>query len=212
MSYLGRGIPVSLLALTALAGPSPAHAEVTAIRFGRLVPMHGVPMADAVVVVEGTSIRAVGRGDTAVPAGAKVIDVRPLTGLPGLVDVHTHMTFYWDRAPGTRPWSRLGSFSTPVLVYLAQENARRTLESCATTVRDLGADGYADIAMRDLINRGAMVGPRMFVAGAGLHVSSAPMRPGYSEPDPGRADGVPAVILAAGQFTICLIAAQSSCL
>lgn len=189
----------ALLVLGVLVRPSPAQAQVTAIRYGRLIPMRGAPVADAVVVVEGNTILSVGQGDRAIPVGATVIDLRPLTGLPGLIDAHTHMTFYWDRAPGTRPWSRLGSFSTPVLVYLAQENARRTLESGVTTVRDLGSVDYADIAMRDLINRGAMAGPRMFVAGAGLHISSAPMRPGFSEPDPGLADGVPAVALAARQ-------------
>jgi imidazolonepropionase-like amidohydrolase len=66
-------------------------------------------------------------------------------------------------------------------------------------VRDLGSDNYADIALRDLINRGVMAGPRMFVAGAGLHVTNAPSRPGYSGPDPGRADGVAGVLAAARQ-------------
>jgi len=56
-----------------------------------------------------------------------------------------------------------------VTVFLAQENARKTLEAGVTTVRDLGASEYMDIAMRDLINRGAMLGPRMFVSGYGLH-------------------------------------------
>lgn len=161
--------------------------------------MRGAPLADAVVVVEGQRIKAVGQGDPAVPPGARLIDLRPLVGLPGLVDVHTHMSFYWDRAPGTTPWTRLGSLSTPILVFLAQENARRTLEAGVTTVRDLGADNYADIALRDLINRGAMLGPRMYVAGAGLHVTDSPSRPGYSGPDPGRADGEAGVLAAARQ-------------
>ena len=86
-----------------------------------------------------------------------------------------------------------------MLVFLAQENARRTLEAGVTTVRDLGSVNYADIALRDLINRGAMVGPRMFVAGAGLHISNSPIRPGVTVPDPGRADGVAGVLYAARQ-------------
>jgi imidazolonepropionase-like amidohydrolase len=74
---------------------------------------------------------------------------------------------------------------------MAQENARKTLETGVTTVRDLGSSDYDDIAMRDLINRGAMIGPRMFVAGYGLHVNASPIRPGAaSTPDPGTADGV----------------------
>ena len=190
-----RMFPVAL----ALGAVSPVMAQTVAVRFATLVPMRGIPIHDAVVVVDGHRIKAVGQGDAAIPAGARVIDLRPAVGLPGLIDAHTHMSFYWDRAPGTTPWARLGRFSTPVLVFLAQENARRTLEAGVTTVRDLGSVDYADIAIRDLINRGAMVGPRMFVAGAGLHISSAPARAGFTEPDPGRADGVPGVLAAARQ-------------
>lgn len=188
-----------LAAFLALSAAAPLAGQVTAVRFSRLITMRGAPILDAVVVVEGKRIRAIGQGDGAVPSGAKVLDLRPAVGLPGLVDVHTHMSFYWDRAFGTNPWSRLGSFSTPMLVFLAQENATRTLEAGVTTVRDLGSVNYADIALRDLINRGAMLGPRMFVAGAGLHISDSPIRPGFSEPDPGRADGVAGVLYAARQ-------------
>jgi imidazolonepropionase-like amidohydrolase len=175
-----------------LAAPAPrASAQVTAIRLGRLIDARGQARQDAVIVVEGERILTVGTGDGAVPAGATVVDLRRYTGLPGLIDVHTHMTFYWDRAPGTRPWAQLGTLGDAVTVYLAQENARKTLETGVTTVRDLGSSDYTDIAMRDLINRGAMVGPRMFVAGWGLHVNNNPIRPGMSAtPDPGTADGI----------------------
>ena len=189
--------PMAALALA--LSPATAATQGKAVRFGKLVPMKGPALDDAVVVVEGDRIRSVGRGDAAIPRGAEVIDLRPLTGLPGLIDVHTHMSFYWDRTPGTTPWRQLGTWRTPVLVYLAQENLRKTLEAGVTTVRDLGSVDYADIALRDLINRGAMVGPRMFVAGAGLHISSYPIRPGQTEPDPGRTDGVPGVLFAARQ-------------
>ena len=191
---------IALLSLgAASATTAPAAAQPTAVRFARLITMRGPAVSDAVVVIEGKKIKTVGQGDGAIPSGARVIDLRPATGLPALIDVHTHMSFYWDRSPGTTPWSALGRFSTPILVFLAQENARKTLESGVTTVRDLGAVDYADIALRDLINRGAMVGPRMLVAGAGLHVSSWPHRLGYTEPDPGRADGIPGVLYAARQ-------------
>ncbi len=172
--------------------------QVIVVRFGRLLDMKGGVQDDAVVVIEGNRIKAIQSGTSAIPDGASVIDLRPLTGLPGLIDVHTHMSYYWDRSPGTTPWSRLGSFGTPVLVYLAQENARRTLESGVTTVRDLGGVDHADIAIRDLINRGAMVGPRMFVAGSGLHISSYPVGP-TTRKYSGRADGVDQVIFAARQ-------------
>ena len=67
---------------------------------------------------------------------------------------------------------------TAVRVFMAQENARKSLEAGFTTVRDLGAQEYADLAMRDLINRGAMLGPRIFGAGYGLHVTNRAPRAG----------------------------------
>src|SRR5207302_9038337 len=101
---------------------------------------------------------------------------------------HTRVTYCWDGTPGSSPWTQGGSRSAPVTVYLAQENARRTLEAGVTTVRDLGASEYMDIAMRDLINRGAMIGPRMFVAGYGLQVIDEPERPGGGVRRGGQAD------------------------
>jgi imidazolonepropionase-like amidohydrolase len=79
------------------------------------------------------------------------------------------MTYYWDGRSGSNPWQQQGTRSSAVTVFLAQENARRTLETGVTTVRDLGSRDFGDVAMRELIERGAMVGPRMFVAGHGLH-------------------------------------------
>ena len=178
----------SFAAVLALPAIAPA-AEVTAIRFGQLVNGPGDVVRDAVVTVDGDRIVKVGSGDAAVPAGARVMDLRPLTGIPGLIDAHTHMTFYWDRKPGTRPWSQLGTLSPAVTAYLAQENARKTLETGVTTVRDLGSWQYLDLAMRDLINRGAMAGPRMLVAGYGLFITSAGSKPGRAL-EPGEANGV----------------------
>src|SRR5579862_7063435 len=188
---LPRRIAGMAVVIFSLGLPAVVTSQVTAIRFGRLVDAHGQARQDVVVVVEGERITKVGSGDGAVPSGATVIDLRRYTGLPGLIDAHTHMTFYWDRTPGTRPWSQLGTLGDAVTVFLAQENARKTLETGVTTVRDLGSSDYNDIAMRDLINRGAMIGPRMFVAGYGLHVNGTPIRPGVNTtPDPGTADGI----------------------
>jgi len=156
-----------------------------------MIDARGEVHRDVVVIVERDRITKVGTGDAAVPAGATVIDLSRYTGLPGLIDVHTHMTFWWDPNLGSHPWAQLGTLGPQVTVFMAQENARKTLETGVTTVRDLGSSDYDDIAMRDLINRGAMVGPRMFVAGYGLHVNASPIRPGAaSTPDAGTADGV----------------------
>ena len=181
--------PFVFLVFLAVAG-SPAGAQTTAVRFGRLVDGQGKVIQDAVVLVEGDRVVKVGTGAEAVPPQAEVVDLRRYTGIPGLIDVHTHMTYYWDRTPGTRPWTQLGTLGPAVTVFLAQENARRTLETGVTTVRDLGSSDNMDIAMRELINRGAMTGPRMFVATYGLQVSRAPYRPGVVLPRPGQADGV----------------------
>jgi len=162
MSRLVRAL---MLAAAVVALALPVSAQTKAIRFGQLWDGSRV-ITDAVVVVDGDRIVRVATGDAAVPAGAETVDLRRFTGLPGLIDLHTHMTYYWDRQPGTRP---LGQRRRPaVTVFLAQENARRTLETGVTTIRDLGASNETDYSMRDLIAMGAMVGPRMFVAGQGL--------------------------------------------
>ena len=145
-----------------------AGSDLVAVRFGKLWDGDRV-ISGALVVIEQGRIRSVTGGNPPAPEGAQVTDWSAYYGIPGMIDVHTHMTYYWDRAPGTRP---LGQQRMPAItVFLAQENARKTLEAGVTTVRDLGAQEYTDIAMRDLINRGAMLGPRMFVSGYGLSVS-----------------------------------------
>jgi imidazolonepropionase-like amidohydrolase len=160
--------------LAMLAIPSTALAQVTAVRFSRVWDGTRV-VQDAVVTVEGGRIVNVSSGDGAVPKGAEVIDLRRYVGIPGLIDAHTHITYYWDRRPGTRP---LGQRRRPaVTVFLAQENARKTLDTGVTTIRDLGASNETDFAMRDLIEMGAMVGPRMFVAGQGISAPRNVVRP-----------------------------------
>jgi imidazolonepropionase-like amidohydrolase len=174
--------------LSALDTPS-------AIRFGRLIDGQGKTWTNAVVLVRNGRIEKVLPSDAAIPADAKVIDLHQYTGVPGLIDVHTHLTFWSDPKVGTPPFEQYAKQRSAFLVYMAQENARKTLETGVTTVRDLGSDHYDDIVMRDLINRGAMVGPRMFVAGCGLTVTSEPFKP-EMRPQCGQADGVPEVLRA----------------
>jgi imidazolonepropionase-like amidohydrolase len=167
-SLLIAGIMVITIALAA----APAPRAVQALRFGqlwdgsRLIPR-------AVVVVEGDRIVSVGTDARAIPAGAQTIDLSRFTAIPGLIDLHTHMTYIWSGEPGTRPLGQPARDSSET-VRLAGANARRTLETGVTTVRDLGASRGTDMAMRDLINAGRMAGPRMFVAGPGISAGRGP--------------------------------------
>lgn len=158
-----RRLALGLILLLAIA--SSASAQTRAVRFGRLWDGSKV-ITDAVVTVKGDRIIAIGAGNAVVPKGAEVIDLRKYTGLPGLIDLHTHITYYWDRQPGTRP---RGQRRLPaVTVFLAQDNARRTLATGVTTVRDLNAGNDMDLAMRELVASGAMIGPRILASGPGL--------------------------------------------
>src|SRR6202790_210799 len=172
---------------------------VKAVRFGKLWDTKGKVWNDAIVIVEGDRIRDVTTDASAIPAGAETIDLSKLTGLPGLIDVHTHMTIYTDEAPGEPMLKQLTNNPPAVEVFLARKGAMRTLEAGVTTVRDLGADQYMDIAMRDLINHGEMIGPRMFVVGYGLYITNTPYKKEGTPPAGGIADGIPEVLRAVRQ-------------
>src|SRR3989440_7818439 len=176
------------------AQEKPSAKTIKAVRFGKLWDAKGKLWTNAIVIVEGDRIRGVTTDASAIPAGAETIDLSKYTGLPGLIDVHTHMTIYTDEAPGEPMLKQLTSNPPAVEVFLARKGALRTLEAGVTTVRDLGADQYMDIAMRDLINRGEMIGPRMFVCGYGLYITNTPYKPGINPPAGGIADGVPEVL------------------
>jgi imidazolonepropionase-like amidohydrolase len=160
-----------------LAASLNATAATKAVKFGKLWDGHST-IANAVVIVENDKIQSVAANGT-IPAGTETIDLSRYTGMPGMIDSHTHMTFYWDPGSGTDPRHQPPRH-VAVTVFLSQTNARKTLEAGVTTVRDLtGFDG-ADIAMRDLMNMGAMVGPRMFVSGPGLR-NTAIRHPGVTD-------------------------------
>ena len=153
-------------AIAAFAGAAAAPQAAKAFRFGRLWDGSRL-IANAIVVVKGDRIVSVGTDAGAVPAGTESVDLTRYTAIPGLIDLHTHMTYYWSGEPGTRPLGQPARDPAET-VKLAEANARRTLETGVTTVRDLGASRGTDISMRDLINSGRMVGPRMLVAGQGI--------------------------------------------
>ena len=143
-----------------------ATAETKAIKFGKLWDGHRV-IANAVVIVDDDKIRSVEPGG-AIPAGVPLTDLSAFTGIPGMIDMHTHVTYYWGGEAGTNP-RRQGPRHVAITVVLAQRNGMKALEAGVTTLRDLNASGGADMDLRDLINMGALVGPRLFVSGAGLH-------------------------------------------
>jgi len=138
---------------------------VIAIKAGHLVDVENGRVLDKqVILVRSGKIQAVGR-DVNIPAGAKVLDLSNKTVLPGLIDCHTHLADGAHDANGD-PMSQLKRTASQVVLE-SVPNARMTLESGFTTVRDVGVyRALNDVALRDAINKGYIVGPRMFVAGA----------------------------------------------
>jgi imidazolonepropionase-like amidohydrolase len=157
-----------IVVCTALMVPATAFQQdaVTVLRF-REVWDGERAIPNASVLIRGQRIAAVGT-DIAVPASAREVDLRRLTALPGLIDLHTHVTYVWDRAPGTTPLRPGRRLTTEETAEAAAVNAKLTLETGVTTIRDLGAEGGADVLMRDRVASGALAGPRMFVAGRGI--------------------------------------------
>ena len=150
------GLPFAVMAQT----PAPA---TTAIRAARMFDgTADTTIADAVVIVEGTTIKAAG-SRLPVPPGAKVIDLGDATLLPGFIDAHTHLS-----DEGSDDWNAdtvAGLRRTVAESALrASTFARRTLMAGFTTVRDVGSSDYIDVGLRNAIAAGSIVGPRMLVA------------------------------------------------
>ena len=148
---------------------SSSVAQVTVIKAGKLVqPDEGTVATDQVIVIRANKIEAVGPG-LAIPADATVIDLSRMTVLPGLIDCHTHLAD-GKFGEGDPVFQLQKSASQTVLESV--RNARVTLESGFTSVRDVGVyRALNDVALRDAINRGDIVGPRMFVAGAYITIT-----------------------------------------
>ncbi|MGE0129779.1 MAG: amidohydrolase family protein [Blastocatellales bacterium] len=130
-----------------------------AIKAGRLIDAKtGAVTNNAFILIEGDKITAVGP-DVTVPAGTEVIDLKDKTVLPGLIDCHTHIT----SQPGNY-YEDIFRKSPIDVAVTAHIYAKRTLEAGFTTVRDVGAGEFIDVALRNAINKGEVAGPRMQVA------------------------------------------------
>ncbi len=158
------------LSNAALAQQPASQEPVTAIRAGHVVDVENGRVLDKqTILLRGKRIEAIG-GDLKIPSGAKVIDLGSKTLLPGLIDCHTHLAD-GEHASNDDPTMQLKRSASQVVLE-SVPNARMTLEMGFTTVRDVGVyRALNDIALRDAINRGYIVGPRMFVAGAYITIS-----------------------------------------
>ena len=155
---------ISVAALGQQAVPAPTR---TIVRAGRLFDVRtGKTLTNQAIVIEGGKIVSVGPdAGGAADANVTVIDLSSKTVLPGLIDAHTHLTF--DPKFG---YERL-AISLPREALIGAKNARVTLLAGFTTVRNVGASEFADIALRDAINAGDVPGPRMDASGPALSIT-----------------------------------------
>jgi len=143
---------------------------VTVIRAGRLLDVNkGETLRDQLIVIRGERIETIRAGSAKLPSGARVVDLSRYTVLPGLIDCHTHLIGDLQSSDVLLPLER----SEAQEAFSGVRNARATLLAGFTTVRDVGTyRAFVDAALRDAINDGTVVGPRMKVAGAYVTVST----------------------------------------
>jgi imidazolonepropionase-like amidohydrolase len=162
------------LAAAVLAASWPPSAVVaqtlTAIRAGRLVDVdRGEVRRDQLILIRGDRIETLLPGSAKLPADARLIDLSRYTVLPGLIDCHSHLIGDATSADVLQPLER----SEAQEAFSGVRNARATLLAGFTTVRDVGTyRAFVDVALRDAINDGSVIGPRMKVAGAYVTVST----------------------------------------
>lgn len=187
-----------LATLCAMVAGTVAAQQRTVVRAARMLDVEsGRIVPNAVVVVEGEKIVAVNPAQP--PAGAQTIDLGDVTLLPGLLDMHTHLTFDLDKDFFLRAVTE-----GPVDEALrGAANARKTLLAGFTTVRNVGSGGFSDVALMRAIDAGLLEGPRIFPAAHALsitggHCDTTGFAPGILEGSPreGTADGVDEVVQA----------------
>jgi imidazolonepropionase-like amidohydrolase len=145
---------------------TPTGSGVTAIRAGKMFDAKAGKMVESqVILVHDDQIQQVG-SNLPIPQGAKVIDLSKATVMPGFIDAHVHLTM----AAGHSGPAGL-TISVPRSALIGARNARVTLMAGFTTVRNLGAEGFSDVALRDAINDGDVIGPRMQVSGPMISIT-----------------------------------------
>ena len=148
-------------------GQAPPVSKTVVIHAGRLLDVKtGKTLSNQTILIQGDKITEVsGSVDQVVPNGATLIDLSNATVLPGLIDAHTHLTMTTNFGYSTL------AISVPRAALYGARNARVTLDAGFTTVRNVGASGFADVALRDAINAGDVPGPRMLVSGPPLSIT-----------------------------------------
>jgi imidazolonepropionase-like amidohydrolase len=194
-SVLTLAILSPLLCAATASAQHPAAHEIVVIRAGRLFDSHsGQLLSDRVIIVAGDRVQSVGDRNTAIPAGGRIIDLSNATVLPGLIDTHTHL----NGDAGQTGYETLG-VSAPRAALIGAKNARITLLAGFTAVRNVGAEGYADVALRDAIEAGDVIGPRMQASGpplgaTGGHCDNSLLPANFDHSAEGVADGSETII------------------
>jgi imidazolonepropionase-like amidohydrolase len=157
-------MPKNLLALLLLGTAIPASAETVVVTADRMVDvLAGKVVERPVVVIADGRIVSVGAAGSAVPSGAKRIDLPGKTLLPGLIDMHVHL----DSNPRFGGYTGL-QFTDQFWTVQGVGNARAMLDAGFTTVRNVGSDNYSDVAYKQAIDEGLMTGPRIVPAAHAL--------------------------------------------
>ncbi|HXA20644.1 MAG TPA: amidohydrolase family protein [Thermoanaerobaculia bacterium] len=172
----------TLALLITFAVTSAIAQPVTVIKAGALIDGRSdAARVNQIIVIRGNRIESVGSG-TAIPAGAKVIDLSGMTVMPGLIDSHTHIFLQGENPAEGGYDAQLLKFPLAYRAARATVSARRALEQGFTSIRDVETEGagYGDIGIKQAINEGRIPGPRMFASTRGISSTGGYDLDGYA--------------------------------